>query len=87
MSRWTPVLVILAFLGACAPGGPENDPAAPQSREHDLPPEVEGGLSEEEIERRGREMSPEQAERMGIVDTTIHVETPPPGTEDTVFIP
>jgi hypothetical protein len=86
MSRWTSVLVILAILGACAPGGPADDPA-PLSREHDLPPEVEGGLSEEEIERRGREMSPEQAERMGIVDTTIHVETPAPGTEDTLFVP
>lgn len=33
-----------------------------------------GGVPREQLEREGEAMSPEQAEQLGIVDTTIHVE-------------
>lgn len=36
------------------------------------------GLSPEEIRRRAEPMSPEVAESLGIIDTTIHIEGPVP---------
>lgn len=42
------------------------------------------GVSREEIEARARPMSPEQAESLGIIDSTTHLEIP---AEDTVLPP
>lgn len=39
---------------------------------------VMGGLTPEEIRARAQPMSPARAESLGIVDTTIHVETQEP---------
>jgi hypothetical protein len=86
MPRWTMLATLVPLLLAL---GCRTEPAGHEAvpPEEDLAPEVERGLTEEELQRRAREMSPEQAERMGIVDTTIHVETPPAGLDDTVFVP
>jgi hypothetical protein len=58
----------LALLSAC--GGAEPDPE-PRFSE----PEYEG-LTREEIERQAEAMTPEEAERLGIIDTTIRIEVP-----------
>lgn len=34
------------------------------------------GLSRQQVERQAEPMSPEQAEQLGVVDTTIHLEDP-----------
>lgn len=44
-----------------------------------------GGLTPDEIRARAEPMSPEKAESLGIVDTTIHVEVHDPN--DTLPIP
>ena len=43
------------------------------------------GLSPEEISSRAEPMSPEVAESLGIVDTTIHIENP--AADDTLIPP
>ena len=58
----------LAFLAACGGAEPEPEPRFSE-------PEYEG-LSREEIERQAEAMTPEEAERLGIIDTTIRIEVP-----------
>jgi hypothetical protein len=58
---------MLLFFAACS-----ND-AAPEPEFSD--PEYEG-LSPEEIQLQAEPMTPEEAERLGIVDTTIRIESP-----------
>ena len=65
--RWTVIALALA-LTAC--GGAESEaPAAVQGG-----PAVEG-LTPEQIQAEAEAMSPEEAESLGIVDSTIHVES------------
>lgn len=62
-----PGLALLAF-ASC--GGREEEPPPPPV-ENDATVE---GLSPEEIRAQASEMSPTEAEALGIVDTTIHME-------------
>lgn len=63
-------LGLLVCLGATACGGAESEP-----QEQIVPDTgVIGGLSPEEIQRQVTPMSPEVAESLGIVDTTIRIE-------------
>jgi hypothetical protein len=76
-----PLLATLALSG-CGRDEPAMEPGAVSGAEE---PAVDG-LTPEEIRRQAEPMSPEQAEQLGIVDTTIHVEqlTTP---EDTMLRP
>jgi hypothetical protein len=58
-------------MGAACGGEPELPPPPPAVIE----PEYEG-LTREEIELRAEPMTPAEAERLGIVDTTIRIEAP-----------
>jgi len=61
------LLLAAAVAGACKKEepAPEGDAAAGN---------VVDGLSRDQIQQQAEPMTPEQAEQMGIVDTTIHVE-------------
>lgn len=62
--------LLLAVLAACGgDGGGEPPPAAFDEPEYQ-------GLSREEIELQAESMTPAEAERLGIVDTTIRMEAP-----------
>lgn len=63
-------LLLVLGAGGCQESVPERPAEPPRSAE-----EYEG-LSREEIERRASSMTPEEAERLGIVDTTIRIEPP-----------
>jgi hypothetical protein len=63
------VVVVLAA-AACDRQPAQEDPGAGSAD----PAGVIGGVSPERIERDAQSMSPEQAEQLGIVDTTIHME-------------
>jgi hypothetical protein len=58
------LLLALSVAGGCRR---EEEPAQEGAAAAD-------GLSRDQIEERAEAMSPEQAEQMGIVDSTIHVE-------------
>lgn len=62
------VLVVGIALSAC---GTEAEPPPPIVAE----PEYDG-LSREEIELQAEPMTPAEAERLGIVDTMIRIESP-----------
>jgi len=67
-SGWCAGLLIALLLG-CAPDSPPPPP----------PPALEEGyegVSPEEMVRQAEPMTPEEAERLGIVDTTIRMESP-----------
>jgi hypothetical protein len=66
--RAVPAVLLAAVLTLVACGR-EEEPVPPATEE----PTAEG-LSPEEIRMQVEPMSPEQAERLGIVDTTIHLE-------------
>lgn len=66
---WAALLLVLG-VGGCQDTVPERSAEPTRSSE-----EYEG-LSREEIERRASSMTPEEAERLGIVDTTIRIEPP-----------
>lgn len=68
------VLVGCDPMGGASESAVDNDPAATR-------PAIDG-LSREQIEARAEAMSPAQAESLGIVDRTIHVEQLAP--QDTV---
>lgn len=76
-ARIPAVLLALLLLGACEQ--PEQEAPQPPLRE----PEYDG-LSREQIEERASSMTPEEAERLGIIDSTIHIE--PPINPDSVII-
>lgn len=61
-------LLAALVLGGCKTEAPAKKPAA-ASPESSL-----DGLTPEQMEGRARAMSPERAESLGIIDTTIHVE-------------
>jgi hypothetical protein len=61
------LLLSLPLAGACAGEGAE--PATEAEEEPGI-----GGLSPEQIRQQAEPMSPEQAEELGIIDTTIHLE-------------
>jgi hypothetical protein len=69
-------LVCLAVLGACNRDARPGDGAAITDTTGAL-----GGIPPEQLQREGEAMSPEQAEQLGIVDTTIHVEDLGEGTD------
>ncbi|MBA2671851.1 MAG: hypothetical protein H0U67_15905 [Gemmatimonadetes bacterium] len=68
-SRAGALLVILVAVIVSGCGHDEPQPAPVVGGEP-----VAEGLSPEEIRQRAEPMTPEQAEQLGIVDTTIHVE-------------
>jgi hypothetical protein len=83
MKRWRPwtVLTLLVpIAGACGTAGDEPDEPRSERTEEALE-----GLSPEQIRSRVEPMSPEMAESLGIVDTTIHVEDRSP--EDSLLPP
>lgn len=61
------VLLLSLPLGACGGEEAQPDAAAPEASGI-------GGLSPEQIRQQAEPMSPEQAEELGIIDTTIHLE-------------
>lgn len=63
-----PLLCCTLLLGACDNGEERPAPAIDES-------EFEG-LSRDEIEQQAESMTPEEAERLGIVDSTIRIEAP-----------
>jgi hypothetical protein len=73
-----PALRVLAgvlLLAGCGRGGGEERGALADTARMDTTNQQEmDGLSREQIQQRARAMSPAQAEALGIVDTTIHVE-------------
>lgn len=72
-------LLLLGFLGtACrAEEAPQEEPSVPTGDA------VVDGVTNEELEQNAQPMSPEQAERMGIVDSTIRIDNPA-ATADTL---
>jgi hypothetical protein len=68
-SRTVALLVLLAVTPVT---GCDRDESQPAPVVVDEP--VAEGLSPEEIRQQAEPMTPEQAEQLGIVDTTIHVE-------------
>ncbi len=62
-------VLALVVLSACGPA--EQQVAEPPLRE----PEYDG-LSREQIEEQASPMTPEEAERLGIIDSSIHIEPP-----------
>jgi hypothetical protein len=80
-SRWIPIaltagwrvpviaaLAVITLLAGCRGEAEEEAPVYSE-------PEYEG-LSLEEIQSQAEPMTPEEAERLGIVDTTIRIESP-----------
>jgi hypothetical protein len=65
-------LCFVTALGGCRREADEGAEGAPAAGVADSG--VLDGLSREEIERQAEAMTPEQAEKLGIVDTTIHLE-------------
>lgn len=61
------LMLALPLLVACGRGQEPAADAAPGDSAMD-------GLSSEQIEQQAEPMSPEQAEQLGIIDTTIHLE-------------
>jgi hypothetical protein len=57
------------LLGACGPGADADPQPGVDDAEY-------RGLTREEIELQAESMTPEEAERLGIVDTTIRLEAP-----------
>ena len=71
-------LLTPVFFAACQRSA-ESD-AEPEMK---LPPaeaEAMDGLSREEISRQVQPLSPEKAHELGIIDTTVKIENPPPGS-------
>ena len=62
----TVLLLLPPLLAAC--GGGEEPAAEPAGGA------IEDGLSPEQIREQAEPMSPERAEALGIIDTTIHLE-------------
>lgn len=85
-SAWLLVVPVVMLSTGC--GGeelPQEEPAAVDTTG------AFQGLTPEEISTRAEPMSPEMAESLGIVDTTIHIENPavddsliPPEMRDTL---
>jgi hypothetical protein len=63
-------LLLSLAASACDRQPAQEDPGAGTAD----PAGVIGGVPPERIERDAQAMSPEQAEQLGIVDTTIHME-------------
>lgn len=84
---WILLTLLVTVAGACETAGDEPDEPRSERTEEALE-----GLSPEQIRSRVEPMSPEMAESLGIVDTTIHVEDrnpedsllPPTLSEDTI---
>ncbi|HEX2093804.1 MAG TPA: hypothetical protein VHG28_15485 [Longimicrobiaceae bacterium] len=71
--------VILALLGGlalggCGRGGGEQAAAADSTAIDTTNRDELDGLSTRQVEQQARPMTQEEAEKLGIVDTTIHVE-------------
>lgn len=77
------VVLVVVALGLAACGGGE-EPAAREAEVVDTTGAFQG-LSPEEIRARAESMSPEMAESLGIIDTTIHIERA--GPDDTLIPP
>lgn len=72
----TPLFVALA--AGC--GGSTEAPEATSASDGEV-----GGLTREQIQQRAEAMSPEVAESLGIIDTTIRIERPTPAESLTVL--
>lgn len=80
-NAWSLVVPVAILSSGC--GGAEEFP-----QEEAVVEDTTGafqGLSPEEISTRAEPMSPEVAESLGIVDTTIHIENP--AADDTLIPP
>lgn len=64
-------LLAALLLAACGPG--DEAPEASDPADAEVP-----ALTREEIEERAEAMTPEMAESLGIIDTTIRIERPMP---------
>lgn len=73
-------LVLLGLLGTAC-----RAEEAPNEEEASVPTgdAVVDGVTNEELEQNAQPMSPEQAERMGIIDSTIRIDNPA-ATADTI---
>lgn len=78
-----PVLLAGLALGACRSGG--DEPAAVRRGEALTVDTTNGnpmdGVPRSQLERAAQPMSPEEAERLGIIDTTITVEPQHPASQ------
>lgn len=63
-----------AVLLACAVAGCGSSEPEPAAETDTTARPVVEGLSPEQLQERAEPMSPEQAEQLGIIDTSIHVE-------------
>jgi len=71
--RGVPVLTGLLIILSSGCGDERAESPSPPSAVDDAAYE---GLSREEIERQAESMTPAEAERLGIIDTTIRMEAP-----------
>lgn len=69
-------LVLLGLLGTAC-----RAEEAPQEASTPTGDAVVDGVTNEELEQNAQPMSPEQAERMGIVDSTIRIDNPAAGSD------
>lgn len=65
------IAMLLLLVLACQPAGDEGPDTTEAADSGAL-----DGLTREQIRARARPMTPEDAEALGIVDTTIHLEDP-----------
>ncbi|MDP9348419.1 MAG: hypothetical protein M3P24_04650 [Gemmatimonadota bacterium] len=79
-----PLLAAGLLLAACGGGGEEKGPAATPAAMDTLNQQEIDGLSREQIRQRAEPMTQEQARALGIIDTTIHMESM---TSDTIGHP
>lgn len=69
------ILALLAPASACN-GDTDADAARIQADRDTVNESALDGLSRTQIERQAEPMSPEQAEQLGVIDSTIHLEDP-----------
>jgi hypothetical protein len=79
-ARLATTLSLIVIAGAC--GGSADPPEAATVVDGEVSP-----LTREQIEEHAEAMSPEKAESLGIVDTTIAIEAPTPTDSEMIAPP
>jgi hypothetical protein len=79
-ARLATTLSLIVIAGAC--GGSAEPPETSTVVDGEVSP-----LTREQIEEHAEAMSPEEAESLGIVDTTIAIEAPTPADTEMVAPP